>query len=364
MKESPTGIINKVHPPLTLSTMECSPALSRTAVEIVPIKKPQRIAALDFTKGALVLIMVLYHWMNYFVMTDGSIYKYLRFLTPSFIFITGFLISHLYLSKSEISGRGVSGRLLLRGLKLLALVFCLNLALSAVQVKGLHSRVGDRSLGEMVFACLTGVPPVTFSVLVPIAYLLILSAGLLIISRHFRNVFHVACAVFLMCTLVLDQTGIRGGYLQIFSIGMLGISVGYIPIDQINRLAKHPWVLFAAYLAYLGAITVWDVVYPLQILGVGLSLGVIYWIGVEYSETSPIHRITVLLGRYSLFGYIVQIVILQILRTGLRPIGTDLGISASAFFAAAAFTILSVETLDRARSRMTGLNKVYTAVFC
>src|ERR1700691_3958535 len=74
--------------------------------------KPQRIPALDFTKGALVLVMVLYHWMNYFVMADGSIYKYLRFLTPSFIFITGFLISQVYLSKYQASRSHVPGRLL------------------------------------------------------------------------------------------------------------------------------------------------------------------------------------------------------------------------------------------------------------
>src|SRR5690349_11729639 len=49
--------------------------------------------ALDFTKGVLVLLMVLYHWINYFVTREGDLYRYLRFITPSFIFITGFLIA-------------------------------------------------------------------------------------------------------------------------------------------------------------------------------------------------------------------------------------------------------------------------------
>ena len=57
-----------------------------------------RISALDFTKGALVLVMVLYHWLNYFVGPQGDFYRYLSFLPPSFICITGFLISHVYLS--------------------------------------------------------------------------------------------------------------------------------------------------------------------------------------------------------------------------------------------------------------------------
>ena len=53
--------------------------------------KSQRIPALDFTKGTLVLIMVLYHWVNYFIGNQWGYYRYLRFLTPSFIFITGFM---------------------------------------------------------------------------------------------------------------------------------------------------------------------------------------------------------------------------------------------------------------------------------
>src|SRR5271166_4503527 len=61
--------------------------------------KPKRISALDFTKGALVLIMVLYHWVNYFIGLQWPYYRYLRFLTPSFIFVTGFMISNVYLSK-------------------------------------------------------------------------------------------------------------------------------------------------------------------------------------------------------------------------------------------------------------------------
>src|SRR5579872_443944 len=82
-----------------------------------PVKDTNRVPALDFTKGALVLIMVLYHWLNYFVGPQGDIYKYLRFLTPSFIFITGFLISNVYLSKYGIADPRIPRRLVQRGLK-------------------------------------------------------------------------------------------------------------------------------------------------------------------------------------------------------------------------------------------------------
>src|SRR5258708_615613 len=97
-------------------------------VKIVPptSRKPQRIAALDFTKGALVLIMVVYHWLNYFYRPQGDVYKYLRFLTPSFIFITGFLVSNVYLSKYGVTDPRLPRRLIQRGLKILGVFVVLN----------------------------------------------------------------------------------------------------------------------------------------------------------------------------------------------------------------------------------------------
>src|SRR6267154_2261480 len=79
--------------------------------------KTNRNPALDFTKGALVLIMVLYHWINYFYGPHDN--RYLRFLTPSFICITGFLISNIYLSKYDISDPRLPKRLFQRGAKIL-----------------------------------------------------------------------------------------------------------------------------------------------------------------------------------------------------------------------------------------------------
>src|SRR5947209_8358962 len=90
--------------------------------------KVSRNPALDFTKGALVLIMVLYHWINYFIGPQWEYYQYLRFLTPSFIFITGFMISNVYLSKYETAGPRLSKRLFTRGLKLMAIFLALNVA--------------------------------------------------------------------------------------------------------------------------------------------------------------------------------------------------------------------------------------------
>src|SRR5215471_992008 len=98
----------------------CAPAESRMSSATLQRADVPRDTAIDFTKGVLVLFMVLYHWLNYFVGNDGRYYDYLRFLTPSFIFITGFMISQIQLRRYDSSGRSLSKRLFVRGLKLLA----------------------------------------------------------------------------------------------------------------------------------------------------------------------------------------------------------------------------------------------------
>jgi hypothetical protein len=209
-----------------------------------------------------------------------------------------------------------------------------------------------------------GTAPVAFSVLIPIAYLLIMAGLLLPVFRRYPFVFHMACAFFVVCVLLLNFVGISNGYLEIFSIGTLGISVGHFSIERVNQCVKRPATMVLAYLLYLGAITVWNVIYPLQIVGVGLSVSLIYLLGMAYSESTYAGRVVVLLGQYSLFGYIAQILILQLLRRGLHPLGSSAGVIAFAFIGCLIGTILSVVALDRIRPKVQPIDQVYTAVFC
>jgi hypothetical protein len=342
-----------------------------------PPKGTGRLSQIDFTKGALVLIMALYHWLNYFVLppnsnyhfvylnwfviTPSSLYKYLRFLPPSFIFITGFLISHLYVSEHRSWDQRIPGRLLRRGLKLLMIVMLANMATGPTRVTAFAARVSSWNPEDILFLYLTGIAPLVFYVLVPIAYLLIVSAGLLICSRYYHQIFHVMCAVSVACALLLEVRGLNSGYLQMLSIGMIGISIGYIPIDRISQFAQSRLMKGAGYTSYLIAITFLDI-YVVQIIGVCLSLANIYRIGVTTINTSPA-RVFILLGHYSLFGYIIQIVILQILQRSLRVSGTAIGTRITALLICISGTILCVALLDRLRATHITVNKAYVALF-
>src|SRR5262249_9745420 len=139
--------------------------------------KTSRNDALDITKGILVVVMVLYHWLNYFVVLDWDIYRYLRFITPSFVLITGFVLSSIYLKKYRPTDVRLHYRLVSRGLKLLMLFTALNLVgvvLFNRHQYGIESSIRGffANAYEIYFS---GSGRATFEILVPIGYFLVLT---------------------------------------------------------------------------------------------------------------------------------------------------------------------------------------------
>jgi peptidoglycan/LPS O-acetylase OafA/YrhL len=334
--------------------------------------KAQRNPALDFTKGALVLFMVLYHWLEYFVSATGDFYRYIRFVTPSFIFITGFLISNIYLSKYEMSDPRLPKRLLQRGLKILAIFVLLNVVISLLFSQSYAGRIlfTSFSVSNLVAIYVTGNTLIegsgkaaAFYVLVPISYLLLLSAGLLILGRFFKNIFHLVFMLFLGGMLILNLTGRKSANLELLTIGLLGVLFGYVPIEKVNRVVRHPYMIVGAYLCFLLAIRIWDATYPLQVVGVCLSVTLIYLVGIKSGDLTRVRKYVDLLGKYSLLGYIAQIAILQVLYRSLRYVNLGTGTLILSFVLAFALTMISVEVVDRLRARSTVVDRLHKAVF-
>lgn len=333
--------------------------------------KAQRIPALDFTKGALVLIMVLYHWINYFIGPNWAYYKYLHFLTLSFIFITGFMVSNVYLSKYDVGDARLSKRLFTRGLKLIAVFLVLNLFRTVVApllgTGGLVRNPLDLTNIFTVFVSgnlpVTGGKLVSFTILVPISYLLMLSAALMIPYRRYRYTFHVVCLFLLLSILVLGLNAAQSSYLESITIGMLGVLTGFTPIEAVNHFVRHPYALAFAYVCYTVAITIWNVPFPLLILGVALNLIVIYLVGANGSEFGAIRSEVILLGKYSLFAYISQIAILQILNAGFHRFNIGFAVLVISLLTAFVLTIVSAEVVDRGRAKWAAVDKLYKVVF-
>lgn len=325
-----------------------------------------RSQGLDFAKGLLVLFMVLYHWINYFVAVDGYIYRYIRFITPSFIFITGFLVSHVYLAKYDLRDARLPRRLIGRGAKLLALFTVLNVAAGLAvsrnydgETLGVKAFIGNL---VSVYAIGDGRSAV-FQVLVPISYLLLLCGLLLLVRRGFAFSFYGVCAAMFGGALMLDLCGFVNGSLGLIGIGFLGVCLGRIGSERLGEWGKRWLALLAAYAGYLTAVTVWDVLYPLQVVGVCLSLMLCYAIGSKWRGQGWVLTRILLLGRYTLLAYITQIVVLQLLIRGLRFSGHEWVRVVLALVLTTAVTQLTVELVERVRARSKSADRAYRVVF-
>ena len=358
--------------PTEIESRSSDTSLARVDVPANPrSSKSQRIPALDFTKGALVLIMVLYHWINYFVGSQWAYYEYLHFLTPSFIFIAGFTISSVYLSKYAVTDSRLSKRLFTRGLKLVAIFLVLNVARTIiVPVLGTGVLVRNFvSLGNVFTVFVSGNLPITggklvaFSILVPISYMLILSGVLMVPYRFFKYTFHVVCVLLLSSIAILGLRGEHSYNLEFLAIGMLGVLTGFTPIVAINNFVRHPYRLAFAYACHIVAIAIWKIPFPFLVVAVLLNLMTIYLVGSSGRESGTMKSEVILLGKYSLFWYISQIAILQILSAAFHH--TTLGSAALgiSFVAAFALTIACTEIVDRTRANSATVDRLYKAVF-
>jgi hypothetical protein len=339
--------------------------LTDNRIKPAPASLPSRISALDFTKGALVLFMVLYHWLIYFQGPHGLVFRYLRFLPPSFIFITGFLISNAYLAKYDIADPRLPKRLIFRGLKIMGIFVLLNVTIGFL-VTGFQSWNVDKLITVFITGNLSvaGVSKTaSFIILVPISYLLLISAMLIVICRNYKYTFYVVFILLLLGNIVSNLEGFESTNLELLTIGLLGLILGYAPIEKVNAFVRHPYWLGVTYLCYAVFIAFREPNYPLQVAGVCLTLMLIYLLGISSVTQSGMRRLITLLGRYPLFAYIAQIAILQLLRGGLRHVALGTGELVLSFLAALALTVLAVIAMDRARSQSVTVDHLYKGVF-
>ena len=140
-----------------------------------PIVLPRNLA-LDLVKGELVVVMAIYHAMNLFTSAGPNELAYVRFVSGSFVLLSGFICARSYETPLKSHWRNTSRVLVLRGLKLLALFTVLNLLINLTGVGnptkgplGLH-QYWDRLFeiyvqGQPTFA--------SFQILLPIGYIFI-----------------------------------------------------------------------------------------------------------------------------------------------------------------------------------------------
>ncbi len=280
----------------------------------MPIKKSDRSDTLDFTKGALVLFMVLYHGMNYL----GNLtlpHEYLKFLPPSFIFITGFIVTHIYLNRSEAGSSSLRRRIFVRSWKIWLLFTLLNMvALIAIGYNSFgFLELVTRYLGEWQAIYIKGSNrKAVFEILLPISYVLLLSIPLIALHRLYPHFIYACTAVTVILCIAADLLELSLFNAYMISAGLLGMAVGITSRESVQRASESVVCVLLTLGVYCVFNTIWPDAYATQIYATLAIVFAIYALARQLNPNRLLFRQVVLLGQYSLFSYIIQILILQV----------------------------------------------------
>lgn len=337
----------------------CQPQLTRPG-------SVARNGALDFTKGALVLLMVLYHWINYFVSRTGDFYKYIRFITPSFIFITGFLLTNIYLARYSPGDLRLHRRLIQRGAKLLVLFGILNIVVGYLGHKGgITLGRGASAFAHTCYAVfVTGDrSAVAFAVLAPISYLLLIAPLLLLCVKAGRGAFAALTLLFLSATYAFELLWMGNAYLELLAIGVLGMLLGLMSQKLLANISSASGWIVGANVLYLVVLTFWREVYPVQVIGVCCNVSLLYLLGTCMSSNGRVNYLIMELGQYSLLAYIVQIAVLLGIWKVLGRFELNLVTRCLALLCVVAVTVLWIRATHLARRKWPVMDLVYKWLF-
>ena len=322
---------------------------------------------LDFVKGFLVVVMALYHAMNYFADVPSEYYGYLRFVNGSFVFISGYVVAAFYAGQARQNRLSAFRRLASRGAKLLCVFTVLNLAVSAAGMTNYRNVTFGMSDYLSSAAGIYGsgdAHKIAFRILVPISYVLILSGLYLITKRSQAILIALTIAAALLYTF-FEHAAPNVFFLLTGLVGLsFGLSLGLLKSDILqHRIDSWPLICigFIALASVMNELSGNVLAYG---VGIALLLNLVYDGAGLLARNGRPYGVTVLLGKYSLVCYIAQIGFLFLLHRALRGGGLAPGFELPvAFVATCAFLLGSCMLLERLRHHSRLVEKTYRLVF-
>jgi peptidoglycan/LPS O-acetylase OafA/YrhL len=323
-----------------------------------------RIDAIDITKGALVVLMVVYHCLNYSTQYNLP-FRYLFFLPPSFILISGFLLSHVYLARSRTIDWRLTRRLFVRGTKLFVLFAALNIIAQFVRSQNYHRpALGLRGFiaeWEEVFVW-GGSHVAAFDILLPIAYLLLFAPLLLWVRRAQRWALAALTVALLGLCAWLDRTGGCPPNIGLITAGVVGMLIGQLPNSAMSAAAGLLPVTVPAYVLHFWIGMKLGQPFLHQMIGAVLAVMIIYGFGLLGGSKGWASRRLIVLGQYSLVAYIGQIGLFQIYTHVLGRPEPSSGALVAMFATVLVLTAATVEFADWGQTRSKIFQAFYRSV--
>jgi hypothetical protein len=322
---------------------------------------------LDFVKGFLVVCMVIYHSISCFTTLGYDGTKYVRFVTGSFIFISGYIVAVFYSKKFGLNKKIVCKKLILRGLKLLLIFTFLNII---INLSGLQSHKVvkfDIALyllnlkdiyidGNSIYA--------VFQILVPIAYLLILSPLFLLFHKWIKT---ILITVFLLLSAYAILNIIFFNLYGLI-IGLVGLSLGLLRITHELYCIRRKIIIIFIFCICILLMKFLDKNIITYMMGVIIILKLVYDFSKTQDLTKYFNKLMVMLGQYSLISYIMQIFFLQSIYQLFIEQRFGLGYEAFVILVITniftnIFLVLVCLVLERLRSEFEFVNKSYKLIF-
>jgi hypothetical protein len=323
----------------------------------------ERIEAVDFTKGILVIFMVIYHSLNHYRIFP---YRYLPFVPPSFIMITGFIITQIYFPRYNLNINRMRKRLAVRSLKLFFIFSFLNLAALMIWPRYYNGISLDYLdfLEDWVPIYLIGNPQMAaFDILLPISYTLFLSIFIPKLKLATPFIILSSAIGIFVASILIQYLGNPAYNLGLVGSGFIGMAIGLLPLTLINTFARS-WIRIILLLLSYGICSFFYYYIPsMQTILTIIALGIIYTIGIKVNLKYIFQRQIILLGRYSLLSYIIQIAYLKSIFTLIKKWQVGKPNILIIIFLITLMTYTSILILDYARPRFKYVDKFYKIIF-
>lgn len=329
----------------------------------------------DIVKGMLVIIMLVFHCAlpenKHFISSFYFIiYNKIVFIHYAFIILSGFLIGWHYYPLLEKRNSDVKARLMIRGLKLLLIIIVLNVCLYISGIfKISYFADANKSLTDFLYNFIFNINGklIALDQVYPISIILIISS--LLISRNCLIIFIFFTGI---CLFIGNP---EFSILKLLAYGFEGIILGILICKgyllRVWRFLKKGNVvyifLFCIYLYVteipiikdyiLNSIFKNDKIFFFYISFDSLCWFIFFIFIIDNIKINFIYKIINLLSKYTLLGYISQMMIIRIVKHFIMNSYILI------FLVSLIFLCLFLSLLEVSRNRNNFIDNCYKIIF-
>lgn len=354
-----------------------------------------RIKSLDIMKTIGIIAFIIWHCYENFYGPTCHHSPFMRvtfFATGLFIFLSGANVGIHYNDKLRADRSGALRKISIRSSKLLIIVFLANIVVAIIAKKQFSSLlalfldVATRLLSLLYLDRWD----ISLQVLLVIASGIMLNSLIISFCWHHSDrcgISYLKCIIFFVPLVLLFLFDVlNGGHLPYFwrylPLSYLGAVAGVVVHEMIrtnllstcSKRTLLSIILFACILAgtfmvasFLSlkiaeTILYETIPYHIMVLSIFVGLGGIAYLLLDNGLSYSLHKYFYLMGEYSLFVYLLQIIIINLLSMFVRGESSNLvAISLSIFITV--ICLCSTIALDRLVGYQK-INKIYRLIFC